>query len=100
MMKRSVRVLRRAQNDLIEIHNYVRRDRPNAADRLIEKLLDTIESLEQLADRGVVPRDERLSNLGYRVLIEGDYLVFYKNLPTQVRVYRVVPGRRRYRHLL
>ena len=99
-MKRSVRVLRRAQNDLIAIRDYVRRDRPNAADRLIEKLLDTIESLEQLADRGVVPRDERLRSLGYRVLIEGDYLVFYKTLPTQVRIYRVVHGRRRYRHLL
>jgi addiction module RelE/StbE family toxin len=99
-MKRSVRVLRRAQNDLIEIHDYVRRDRPSAADRLIEKLLDTIESLEQLADRGVVPRDERLRSLGYRVLIEGDYLVFYKTLPTQVRIYRVVHGRRRYSHLL
>ena len=99
-MKRSVRVLRRAQNDLIEIQNYIRRDRPNAADRLIAKLLDTIESLQQLADRGVVPRDERLRSLGYRVLIEGEYLVFYKNLRAQVRVYRVVHGRRRYRHLL
>ncbi len=99
-MKRSVRLLRRAQNDLIEIHDYVHRDRPNAADRRIAKLLDTIESLEQLADRGVVPRDERLRSLGYRVLIEGEYLVFYKTLRTQVRIYRVVHGRRRYRHLV
>jgi toxin ParE1/3/4 len=99
-MKRSVRVLRRAQNDLIEILNYVRRDRPNGADRLISKLFDAIESLEQLADRGMVPRDERLRSLGYRVLIEGEYLVFYKVLRTQVRIYRVVHGRRRYRHLV
>ena len=99
-MKRSVRVLRRAQNDLIEIHSYVRRDRPNAADSLISKLFDAIESLEQLADRGMVPRDERLRSLGYRVLIEGEYLVFYKVLRTQVRIYRVVHGRRRYRHLV
>jgi len=99
-MKRSVRVLRRAQNDLVEIHNYVRRDRPNAADSLISKLLDAIESLEQLADRGMVPRDERLRSFGYRVLIEGEYLVFYKVLRTQTRIYRVVHGRRRYRHLV
>ena len=99
-MKRSVRVLRRAQNDLIEIHKYVRRDRPNAADRLIAKLLDSIESLEELADRGTVPRDERLRTLDYRVLIEGEYLIFYKTLRTQVRIYRVVHGRRRYQHLV
>jgi toxin ParE1/3/4 len=99
-MKRSVRVLRRAQNDLIEIHSYVRRDRPNAADRLVSKLFDAIESLEQHANRGMVPRDKRLRSLGYRVLIEGEYLVFYKALRTQVRIYRVVHGRRRYRHLV
>lgn len=99
-MRRSVRVLRRAQNDLIEIHGYVRRDRPSAADRLISKLLDAIESLERLAERGMVPRDERLRSFGYRVLIEGEHLVFYKVLRTQVRIYRVVHGRRRYRHLV
>jgi plasmid stabilization system protein ParE len=99
-MKRSVRVLRRAQNDLIEIHSYVSRDRPNAADSLISKLFDALESLEQLADRGMVPRDERLRSLGYRVLIEGEYLVFYKVRRTQVRIYRIVHGRRRYRHLV
>ena len=99
-MKRPVRVLRRAQNDLIEIRDYVRRDRPDAADRLIEKLLDAIESLEQLADRGVLPRDERLRSLDYRVLIEGEYLVFYKILRSQVRIYRVVHGRRKYGHLV
>ena len=99
-MKRAARLLRRAQNGLVEIDNYVRRDRPTAADRLIAKLLDHIESLEQLADRGVMPRDERLRRLGYRVLIEGDYLIFYRILRAQVRIYRVVHGKRRYRHLL
>ena len=99
-MKRAVRVLRRAQNDLIEIYNYVRLDRPNAADRLIAKLLDALESLEELPSRGAVPRDERLRTLDYRVLIEGEYLIFYKTLRTQVRIYRVVHGRRRYRHLV
>lgn len=99
-MKRAVRVLRRAQNDLAEIHDYICRDRRDAADRLIAKLLDVIESLENLADRGVAPRDERLRSLGYRVLIEGEYLIFYKTVRSQVRVYRVVHGRRRYRHLI
>ena len=99
-MKHSVRVLRRAQNDLIEIHRYVERDKPAAADRLVTRLLDAIESLERFPDRGLAPRDERLRRLGLRVLVEGDYLVFYKVLRTQIRVYRVIHGKRKYRHLL
>ena len=53
------------------IQAYIERDRPDAAERLTEKLLRGIESLERYSLRGVLPRDERLRKLGYRVLIEG-----------------------------
>lgn len=99
-MKRQVRILRKAQIDLEEIHRYVERDRPGAADRLLERILVGIESLERFSGRGVRPKDERLRLLGYRVLVEGEYLVFYKVLRAQVRVYRVVHGRRKYRHMI
>ena len=99
-MKRSVRILRRAQSDLEEIQRYVERDRPKAAARLVDRLLDAIESLEQLPENGVSRRDARLAALGYRVRIEGEHLVFYKVMPTHVRVYRVLHGRRRYAPLI
>lgn len=98
--RRSVRILRRAQDDLAEVHRYIRRDRPDAADRLTDKLLDAIESLEITPERGMMPRDQCLRDLGYRVLVQGEYLIFYKVLPRQVRVYRVLHGKRRYAHLL
>jgi len=99
-MKRSVRILRKAQSDLREILDYVQRDRPEAADRLLRRLLGDIESLETLPNRGTVPRDSRLSRLGFRVLVVGDYLVFYKVLRSQVRVYRVLHGPRKYEHMI
>jgi addiction module RelE/StbE family toxin len=99
-MKRSVRILRKAQSDLEGISDYVRRDRPEAADRLIRRLVDNIESLETLPNRGTVPHDPRLSILRLRVLVVGDYLVFYKVLRSQVRVYRVLHGHRKYEHLI
>ena len=98
--RRSVRILRRAQDDLVEINRYIQRDRPGAAGRFTEKLLDSIESLEINPERGARPRDQRLRELGYRVLVQGEYLVFYKVLPRQVRVYRVLHGRRRYSDLV
>jgi plasmid stabilization system protein ParE len=99
-MKRTVRILRCAQFDLLEIQRYVERERPAAAKRFVDQLLTSIESLEDMSARGTVPRDERLAALGYRVLVLGEHLVFYKVLPSQVRVYRVLHGRRKYAHLV
>lgn len=50
--------------------------------------------------RGARPRDPSLQRAGYRYPAHGEYLVFYKVLVAQVRVYRVVHGRRSYSHLL
>lgn len=95
-----VRVLRRAQNDLAEIHRYIERERPGAADRFLNRLLDTLDSLHDMPQRGAVPRDPRLASLGYRVLVVEEYPILYKIVRSHVRVYRVVHGRRRYQHLL
>lgn len=99
-MKRTVRVLRRAQTDLLEIQAYIRRDNPAAADVLVEALLGRLRALERFPMRGGRPRDAGLRRAGYRYLAHGEYLVFYKVLVSQVRVHRVVHGRRSYSHLL
>ena len=97
---KTVRILRRAQTDLKEIKRYIERDSPRRAEKLVSKLLDRIESLSTLPNAGILPRDETLRARGFLVLIEGQYLIFYKVLSKQVRVYRVLHGRRRYQHLL
>jgi toxin ParE1/3/4 len=97
---RSVRVLRRAQRDLSEIYAYVAREAPSRAGPFIGRLLDAVESLSTLADRGSIPRDPTLRASGYRFLVHGSYLIFYKVLRRHVRVYRVLRGNRAYRGLL
>ncbi len=99
-MRKSVRILRRAQRDLIEIRDYVALDNPRASIRLIDELLEKVESLAEFPEIGVIPRDKNLIDRGYRTLIERDYLIFYKVFKRQVRVYRIIHGRRKYRHLL
>ena len=99
-MKRTVRVLRRAQRDLQHIYDYVAREAPPRADSFIDGFLDAIESVDELSDRGATPRDAVLRQRGYRYLKHRDYLVFYKVLQRQVRVYRIVRAKRAYRHLL
>lgn len=96
-MTRQVRILRRAQIDLLEIQNYIARD---AAGELIEAILDLISSLGEFPERGRIPGDAILNASRYRYLRHGEHLVFYKVLRSQVRVYRVVHGRRKYEDML
>ncbi|MBA3462255.1 MAG: type II toxin-antitoxin system RelE/ParE family toxin [Deltaproteobacteria bacterium] len=99
-MKRTVRVLRRAERDLQQIYDATARETPSRADVFIDRLLDRIASLASMAHRGATPRDPTLAMQGFRFLVEEPYLVFYKVLRSQVRVYRVLHGHRAYRDLL
>jgi toxin ParE1/3/4 len=99
-MTRSVRVLRRAQRDLQEIYDLTVREAPQRADPFIDGLLAAIDSLSTMSERGAMPRDDVLRQQGYRFLVHGTYLVFYKVLKRQVRVVRVLRGSRAYRSLL
>ena len=99
-MSRSVRVLRRAQRDLQTIYDFVAREAPHRANAFIDGLLDAIESLGTMSERAAVPRDEVLASRGFRALVHGAYLVFYKLTRSQVRVHRVIHGHRAYRDLL
>jgi plasmid stabilization system protein ParE len=99
-VKWRVRVLKRAQNDLLAIQEYISRDNPTAADSWLRRFLALLGSLENFPNQGAVAKDRRLNRLGYRYLLHGDYVVFYEVFAKQVRVYRVLHGRRFYQHLL
>ena len=99
-MTRPVRVLRRAQTDLLEIQAYIARDNPEAAETLVNAILDLLHSLGDLPERGALPKDAHLQRAGYRYVQHGEYLIFYKVLRSQVRVYRILHGRRLYKDLL
>jgi plasmid stabilization system protein ParE len=99
-VKRSLRVLRRAADDLAEIDRYLRRESPAAAERIVGELLDAIESLAQLAERAPTPRDPVLRARGYHYIVRRPYRVFFKIAGKQVRVHRVLHGRRAYDKLL
>jgi len=72
-----IRYLSTAENDLDDIFDYIMRDNPSAAGSLLEKFDHSISQLAINPEIGVIPKDERLKKLGYRMLIVGKYLVFY-----------------------
>jgi plasmid stabilization system protein ParE len=99
-VKRQVRVLRRAEADLFEIRAYLNREAPASCQRVLGELLDGFAQLGALSNSGPVPRDEHLKKRGYRFLVRGRYVIFYKVIGRQVRIHRVLMQRRAYRRLL
>jgi len=91
-----IRYLSTAQRDLVEILEYIKRDRPGAASGLMDKFDKSIGNLAANPELSIIPKDERLKRLGYRVLVVDKYLVFYVLKPKTVQIRRVIRGARRY----
>jgi len=95
-----IRYLSTAEKDLIDIFEYIKKDNPTSAISQLEKFDNSISKLALDPFLGVIPKDERLKKLGYRMLIVDKYLVFYVVKTETVQIRRIVHGARRYSFLL
>ena len=77
-----------ALEDLQSIYNYISKDSISYADRLVDKLVNSVDILEGHPEIGrIVPEFE---NEAIRELIEGNYRIIYKILSiTEVAIIRV-----------
>lgn len=93
-----------ADEQLTEIIRYIAMDSGSADVALayLEKLEESIMSLSSFPERGSLPRYAALRRRGYRVLVVGNHLVFYKVYPEieKVIVHAIVDGRRDYKGLI
>lgn len=96
----TIRYLSTAQRDLLDIFQYIKKDRPQAASGLLDKFDKSIAQLAANPKLGIIPKDERLKRLGYRVLVVDKYLVFYVLKSKKVQIRRVIHGARKYNFLL
>lgn len=92
--KYTLRYLPIAVDDLISLFDWIANDSPSNAATFIEKLDQHILSLKNHPFLGRIPRDEKLKNFGYRVLIIESYLVFYIVRGKIVEIHRVIHGSR------
>ncbi len=95
-----IRYLQTAEKDLDDIFTYIMRDKPLAAKNLLERFDKSISQLAFNPEMGVIPKDERLKALGYRVLIIDKYLVFYVIKANIIQIRRIIHGARQYSFLL
>ena len=88
----AVRWTQRARDDLRDIHDFIARDSPYAAEALVERLLTVTERLAAFPESGrVVPE---FPALGYREIIVSSYRVLYRLADNTVWITAVVHGRR------
>ena len=92
--KYALRYLPVAVDDLISIFDWIANDSPANADAFIKKLDTQLLNLKTHPFLGRTPRDEKLKDFGYRVLIIEAYLVFYIVRNRTVEIHRVIHGSR------
>ena len=95
-----LRYLPAAVDDLISIFDWIAGDGPANAVAFIEKLDQRIGSLKIHPFLGRIPRDDKLKNSGYRVLVLKSYVVFYVVRGRTVEIHRVVHGSRNLNDML
>jgi toxin ParE1/3/4 len=83
-----------AVDDLISIFDWIAHDSPAHAAAFVDKIDQRIGSLKNQPSLGRIPRDEKLKNTGYRVLVVESYLVFYVVRGKTVEIHRIIHGSR------
>ena len=81
-----------AFNDLDEIRSYIAEDSPDAADRVIEELFDSLRALALSPQQGFRRRD--LSSRPLRFILVREYLIAYAPDEEPLWVVAVIHGRR------
>jgi toxin ParE1/3/4 len=98
--KTTLRYLPAAQDDLLSIVEWIAKDNPGRAESFVDNLDDRIGRLQQHPLLGRIPRNSKLREYGYRVLVVESYLVFYVLHGQTVEIHRVVHGSRNLTHLV
>ena len=89
-----------AQNDLIEIVDYLNTLSTDAAVKYYDMLVEQIGSLAELPERCPLVKDAQLRLRGYRTMLVKNYIVFYIINGKAVEIRRILYNRRQYDALL
>ena len=101
-MKNSIHYSPKAQNDLDEIWEYITAHlcNPQAAENTVNKIMDTVDELENFSETGALLSSVTAIESDYRFLTSGNYMVFYRVNGQDVYIDRVLYGRRDYLRIL
>lgn len=96
LSKYSIKLLRIAEDDLLEIITYISADRPTAAEELATKIEKKLNLLSKNPYLGRVLKENELARLNYRYLVVENYIIFYTIEGGTIYVHRILHGARDY----
>ena len=101
-MKNKIHYSRDAQRDLDEIWDYIVADlsNPKAAERMVNRILDDVDTLADFAGIGTPLSAIADTDADYRFLVTGNYMTFYRVHGHDVYIDRILYGRRDYLRIL
>ncbi|MCD7958013.1 MAG: type II toxin-antitoxin system RelE/ParE family toxin [Ruminococcus sp.] len=101
-MKSKIVFSPKSLKDLDDIYTYISEElqNPIAANNTINKILDSVDLLQEQPESGKMLTFLSGMNSGYRFVIAGNYIVFYRHIDNIVYVDRVIYGRRDYMKIL
>lgn len=102
MGRYKIKILQIAQDDMKSIVTYVRMDNPEAAIRMVKKIKTAIGNLSDYPLMGPIPRDEKIAEQGYRMIVVESYLVFYILVTDDntVEIHRVLHEKQNYPNMI
>jgi plasmid stabilization system protein ParE len=96
----SLEILSAAQRELEEIGRlHMELVGPKSARKITERIYSALENLCSFPHLGAALEDKRLRESGYRKLICGNYLCFYRTVGRSIFVYHIADGRSDYKML-
>lgn len=102
MGKNKIHYTAESRRDLDEIWDYIASDLQNtsAAERIVNRIMDDVDQLENHSELGAPLSSIADVESGYRFLVTGSYLTFYRVHGSDIYVDRVLYGRRDYLRVL
>ncbi|QQR79391.1 MAG: type II toxin-antitoxin system RelE/ParE family toxin [Deltaproteobacteria bacterium] len=96
MKKYPIIYLPAAEKDIESIFDYIRRDSPARASKFIQIMDRKISRLENFPLSGAQSRDPYVRGKNFRIVVVGEYLVFYRFEKKQLFIHRILHSRRRF----
>ena len=89
-----------AQNDFLDIEDYLNTLSPDMATQYYAQFMDKMKMLLSVPDFRPFARDTQLRLRGYRMMSAENYIIFYVITGRTVEIRRILYARRQYERLL
>ncbi len=95
-----IELLPSAYKDLDEIFHYILVDNPDSAEKMLDKIMTSLNKLKEYPFSGPRLIDNALAHHDFRMIVIDPYVAFYRIINDTVYIYRILHSARDYTRIL